>query len=239
MSTQTSPMGMAQQAAPEEKSGLNKMMWFGIIQIVGMVVGWISVFFIFGLQFGTFSGLRNLPPNATQAQVSAALGPFFQNFSLLIPIDIALGLVAAVVLTMGLRDMSKVDGSKFSVPWKLMILLMIGSVLAGVSVYLIFNDLPTIIAQAPRTSGTPSSAFFSAIGSLLLAGLVAVIGGILALIGLIGGQILGLWRVGSRYDYTIIKLGAIFVIIPFLNIVAPFLILIGAYQVKGRLERPM
>ncbi len=223
VSAQTAPMGMAQPASPEEKSGLNKVMWFGIIQIVGMVVGWISVFFIFGLQFGTFSGLSRLPRNATQAQVSAALGPFFQNFSLLVPVDIGVGLVAA----------------KFSVPWKLMLFLMLGSVLAGISVYLIFNDIPAIIARAPRTSGTPSSAFFSVIGSLVLAGLVAAIGGILALIGLIGGQILGLWRLGSRYNETTIKLGAIFVIIPLLNLVAPFLILIGAYQVKGRLERPM
>jgi len=147
--------------------------------------------------------------------------------------------VAAIVLTIGLRDMSRVDRSKFSVPWKLMLFLMLGSVLAGISVYLIFNDIPAIIARAPRTSGTPSSAFFSVIGSLVLAGLVAAIGGILALIGLIGGQILGLWRLGSRYNETTIKLGAIFVIIPLLNLVAPFLILIGAYQVKGRLERPM
>jgi hypothetical protein len=237
MTTQTAPM--AQPASPEERSGLTKVMWFGIIQIVGMVVGWISVFFIFGLQFGTFSGLSRLPQNATQAQVSAALGPFFQNFSLLIPVDIAVGLVAAVVLTLGLRDMSKVDRSKFSVPWKLMLLLMFGSALAGVSVYLIFNAIPAIIAQAPRTSGTPSAAFFSVIGSLVLGGLVAAIGGLLALIGLIGGQILGLWRMGSKYNETLLKLGAIFVIIPLLNIVAPFLVLIGAYQVKGRLDRPL
>src|SRR5690349_19219274 len=126
MSTQTAPMGVAQPASPEEKSGLDKVMWFGIIQIVGMVVGWISVFFIFGLQFATFSGLSRLPQNANQAQISAALGPFFQNFSLLVPVDIGVGLVAAIVLTMGLRDMSKVDGSRFSVPWKLMLVLMIG-----------------------------------------------------------------------------------------------------------------
>ncbi|MDA4119253.1 MAG: DUF973 family protein [Thaumarchaeota archaeon] len=237
MTTQTSPM--AQPGSPEERSGLNKLMWFGIIQIVGMVIGWISVFFIFGLQFSTFSGLSRLPQNATQAQVSAALSPFFQNFSLLIPVYIAVGLVAAFVLTLGFRDMSKVDRSKFSVPWTLMLLLMIGTALAGVSVYLIFNSIPAIIAQAPRTSGTPSAAFFSVIGSLFLAGLVAAIGGLLALIGLIGGQILGLWRVGSKYDETLLKLGAIFVIIPLLNIVAPFLVLIGAYQVKGRLDRPV
>ncbi|HEV2227260.1 MAG TPA: DUF973 family protein, partial [Nitrososphaerales archaeon] len=144
-----------------------------------------------------------------------------------------------VVLTMGLRDMSKVDGPKFSVPWKLMIFLMIGSALAGVSAYLIFNDIPAIIAQAPRAAGTPSTDFFSVVGSLLLAALVAAIGGILALIGLIGGQILGLWRLGSKYDETLLKLGAIFVIIPLLNIAAPFLVLIGAYQIKGRLDRPI
>jgi len=62
-----------------------------------------------------------------------------------------------------------------------------------------------------------------------------VIAGILALIGIIGGQILGLWRVGTRYDQTLIKLGAIFTIIPLLNIVAPILVLIGAYEAKGRL----
>jgi hypothetical protein len=232
-------MATAQQASTEEKSGLSKVMLFGIIQIAGMVVGWISLFFIFGLQFGTFAGLRNLPQNATQAQVSAALGPLFQNFSLLIPADIIIGLVGAVVLTMALRDLSKVDNPKFSVPWKLMVLLMIGSAFAGVSVYFIFNAIPNIIAQAPTTSGTPSNAFFSAIGSLAFAGLLAAIGGLLALIGLIGGQILGLWRVGSKYNETLIKLGAIFVIIPILNIAAPFLISIGAYQVKGRLDRPM
>ena len=55
------------------------------------------------------------------------------------------------------------------------------------------------------------------------------------LVGVIGGQILGLWRVGSRYNETVIKVGAIFTIIPLLNIVAPILVLIGAYQVKGRL----
>ncbi len=232
-------MGMAQQPSPEERSGLNKVMWFGIVQIIGMVVGWVSLYFIFGLQFGAIAGLNNLPRNATTAQVGAALGPFFQNFSLLIPIDILVGLVGAAVLTMGLRDLSKIDSPKFSVPWKLMVLLLVGSVLAGASVYVIFNSIPSIIAQAPKTAGTPSSAFFSAIGALAFAGLIAAIGGLLAVIGLIGGQILGLWRVGSRYNETTIKLGAIFAIIPLLNIVAPFLVLIGAYQVKGRLSEPM
>jgi hypothetical protein len=235
-------MGVAGQPSPGpgETSALTKVMWFGIVQIAGLVVGWISTLYIFGLQFGNMAGFTKLPQNATQAQVGAALGPFFQTFSLVIPVDIAVGLVGAVVLTMGLRDLAKVDSSKFSVPWKLMVFLIVGSLVAGAGVSIIFNALPSVIVQAPPTgSATPSTAFFSAIGSLIFAGLIAAIGGILALIGLIGGQILGLWRVGSRYNETIIKLGGIFVIIPLLNIIAPILILVGAYQVKGRLSKPM
>jgi len=55
---------------------------------------------------------------------------------------------------------------------------------------------------------------------------------------LIGGQILGLWRVGTRYNETTIKVGAIFTIVPLLNIVGPILVLIGALEAKGRLVKP-
>ena len=68
------------------------------------------------------------------------------------------------------------------------------------------------------------------IGALAL----LVIGGILAIVGLIGGEILGLWRVGTRYDSTIIKVGAIFVIVPLLNYVGPILLLIGSLEAKKK-----
>jgi hypothetical protein len=60
-------------------------------------------------------------------------------------------------------------------------------------------------------------------------------GALLALIGGVGGLILGVWRIGSKYDETMLKAGAIFIVIPFLNILAPILILLGASSVKGRL----
>jgi hypothetical protein len=47
--------------------------------------------------------------------------------------------------------------------------------------------------------------------------------------------ILGLWRVGTRYDETIIKLGGIFSIIPILNIAAPVLVLVGAHSARNKL----
>jgi hypothetical protein len=221
-----------------ERSALTKVMWYGVLGIVGLVGGWVVSFLIFGAISVSSTNL-NLPPNATSSQVGATLGPIFQNLSLLIPSIIVIGLTGDVLLTMGFRDLTKVDNSKFSLPWKFMIALIIGAVLAAGSLILLFNGIPNIIAEAPTGSGTPSAAFFSAVSSILFAALIAAIGGIMALVGTIGGKILGLWRVGSRYNSTIIKVGAIFVIIPLLDFVAPILILIGAYQARGRLSKPM
>ena len=229
---------MTQSTSPLEKSALAKVMLYGVLGIVGIVGGWAITFFIFGAIFVSAANL-NLPPNPTPAQVGAALGPVFQNLSLLLPAILAIALVGDALLTMALRDLAKVDNSKFSLPWKFMIVLIIGVALLAGGLIPVFNQIPNIIAQAPTGPGAPSAAFFSAISTLIFAAVLAVIGGIMALIGTIGGQILGLWRVGSKYDETIIKVGAIFVIIPLLNFVAPLLILIGAYQVRGRLSKPV
>jgi len=234
---QTPTVGMPQGTSSQEKSALTKVMWFGVLGLVGFVGGWAVTFLILGTVFVSATNL-NLPQNPTPAQVGAALGPLFQNFSLLLPSILAIGLVGDVLLTMGFRDLTKVDKSKFSLPWKFMIVLVIGAVLLAGGLIPVFTDIPNIIAQAPTGPGAPSAAFFSAISTLIFAASIAVIGGIMGLVGTIGGQILGLWRVGSRYDSTIIKIGAIFVIIPLLNFVAPILILVGAYQARERLSKP-
>jgi len=225
-------------ATSDERSALTKVMWYGVVGIVGLVGGWVLSFLIFGTVI-TSSTMLNVPPNAPPSEVGAALGPLFHNLSLLVPSILVIGLIGDVLLTLGFRDLSKVDDSKFSLPWKFMIALIVGAVLAASSFILLFNIIPNIIAQAPTGSEKPSQAFFSAISSLLFAALIATVGAIMTLAGTIGGKILGLWRVGSRYNSTIIKVGAIFVIIPLLDFVAPILVLIGAYHAKGRLSKPL
>lgn len=234
MSAPGTSFGTQPPSVPTERSALNKIMWFGIIQLVGLVAGWVLYFYVFNNLIFTSASL-NLPPNPTPQQVSSALGPLFQNLTLFIPISIGIELVAIIVLILGMREFGHVDRSSFSVPSKLVYLLAIGYLIVAAAAIPLFNSIPNIIAQAPPANATPPSAFFSAISSLLFFALIVFVGGILALIGLIGGQILGLWRVGSRYNETLLKLGAIFVIIPLLNIVAPILVLIGAYSAKGRL----
>jgi hypothetical protein len=56
----------------------------------------------------------NLPPNAPPSQVGAALGPLFRNLSLLLPSILVIGLIGDVLLTLGFRELSQVDDSKFS-----------------------------------------------------------------------------------------------------------------------------
>jgi len=96
----------------EERSALTKVMWFAVLGLVGLVGGWAVTFLIIGSVFASATNL-NLPANATPAQVGAALGPFFQNFSLLVPSILVIGLAGNVLLTMGFRDLAKVDNSKF------------------------------------------------------------------------------------------------------------------------------
>lgn len=203
---------------------MTKVMWFGIIQLAGILTSWVIGFYLFASVFVS----------------TAALGPVFQYLVPVIPVTVAIQLVGIVILTMGFREFRKVDAPNFSLPSTLMLLMIVGVVIAAAGAIPLLYNLPTMIAQAPYTPGTtPSGAFASAIGTVILFALVSGLGGLLALIGIIGGQILGLWRVGTRYNETIFKIGAIFVVIPLLNVVAPVLIIVAAHQVKGRLSPRM
>lgn len=224
-------------ANPVERSAVTKVMLFGALQAVSLVISWAASFYIFGTAFAGPANL-NLHPNPTPAEVSAALGPVFKAFAVIVPLAILIQAAAILVLALALRQFSKVDGPRFSVPSTLLIVMIAGLLIVALGAIPLFNNIPNIIAQAPTGAGsTPSAAFTTMVASLLIDVALLGLGSLLLLIGLIGGQILGLWRVGSRYDETVIKLGAIFAVIPLLNVVAPILVIVGAFQIRGRLPR--
>ena len=227
--------------AAEEKSALNKVMWFGIIELVGIVAGWVAAFYVFSSMFsGTFiSTFVNSTGTLTPSQVSNALGPFFQEIIYLVPLTLGIELVGLIILTLGFRGLAKVDSGRFHISTPFMVVLMVGIILVAGGAVPLLNAVPNMIASATNctypyssTTCTPSSAFFNQFSSVVAYfGLIAI-GGILSLVGYIGGLILGLWRVGTRYNQTTLKIGAIFQIIPLLNIVAPILIILGANEAK-------
>jgi hypothetical protein len=68
-------------------------------------------------------------------------------------------------------------------------------------------------------------------GGVALLGL----GGLLAFVGYIG-VLLGIWRLGTRYADAMFKVGAILLIIPYINLIGAILILIGARTARRKVE---
>ena len=232
------PPAAPTQTGPAEKSALQKLVWFGLLQLAGIATGWVVSFLYIGSVFGNFTA-ANLGQNPSPSQLSATLGPLYRSLAVLVPIVSVVQIAALLVLILALRQLKAVD-ARFSVPATLALVLLVGTVLAGLGGVPHFNAFPGLLSQAPPASGaTAPAGFASAAFSVIVYFVLIAIGGMLALVGLIGGQILGLWRAGSKYDDMLLKLGAIFAIIPFLNAVAPILIIVGALQVKGRVSEQM
>ena len=63
---------------------------------------------------------------------------------------------------------------------------------------------------------------------------LTLIGLVLVVIGFIVGIILGLYRVGKKYDSSLISIGAIFLIIPVLDIVGLILVIVGLLKLPEK-----
>ena len=218
-----------------DASALQKMIWFGVLQLAGVVVGWIVSFYLFGTAYSSLTALGTVN-SVNSAQMTVAFEPVFRGLPFVIPLVGGVQIVALAILATSFWQLRNID-RKFSVPSIFVIVAMIGGGLAVLGLIPFFASIRNIITQAPAVSAPGTSvAFSSALDSLIVAFLLLAVGGLLTLIGLIGGQILGLWRAGSRYKETLLKLGAIFAIIPFLSLIAPVLVIVGANQVRNRLR---
>ena len=157
----------------------------------------------------------------------------FTYMSAVVAVAVVVGLIAIYLLYGAFRRLSRLDSPSFSTPATLTILLMVGYAVAGIGAIPLFLTLSSLLSQIATTQtfnpflGTMSLGFIAALALL-------VIGGMLSIVGVIGGEILGLWRVGTRYDSTIVKVGAIFIIIPLLNFVGPILLLIGSLDARKK-----
>ena len=215
-----------------ESVALSRITWFAILQIVSLASGFALYLVYLPSIFSTFSMFA---PGTTPSP--SDLSTFFQSLftylSVGIAFGVAIGLIAVLLLLDAFRKLSRLDRPNFSIPATLTLLLLVGDLMAGIGIVPLFMMLSSIlsqVAQTPTTYPFAGGIPMGFIGALAL----LVIGGILAIVGLIGGEILGLWRVGTRYDSTIIKVGAIFVIVPLLNYVGPILLLIGSLEAKKK-----
>jgi uncharacterized membrane protein len=152
-----------------------------------------------------------------------------------VPLLIAIGVFAAVYLLIyrsAFENLSTVD-DRFRTPR-----LLVSVAIAGVLVVLVgIGLLLETLRQAAECAGAGNPIHPACISMSALSGAVGllVVGAILALLGAIG-LLLGIWRVGSRYDRDLFKVGAILLIIPYVNLVGYALILWESHSVQRTLE---
>jgi uncharacterized protein DUF973/zinc ribbon protein len=122
--------------------------------------------------------------------------------------------------------------NRFSTPSKLVLTAITALVLLVLVVVAIF----AVIYQAIQCAGSGNPITTACISPGELLGLIGI-GLILVIVLVVGyiGLLIGIWRLGTRYDEPLFKVGAVLLIFPVLNIVALVLILVGARSARDKL----
>jgi hypothetical protein len=216
-----------------ESAALSRIAWYAIIQIAGGAVG-IATYLLFLPGFFSRFPIAS-SGTASVSDLASWLQGLLSSLVVVIVVIFAIGLIAVFLLLNAFKRLSRLDGPNFSTPATLMILLLVGVVIVGIGLIPLFwmlSQLLSNIAQNPTTYTLAGGQ----VADLSAAVALTVIGGMLSFVGVIGGEILGLWRVGARFDSTMIKISAILIIIPYLNWVGPILLLVGALEAKSKLR---
>jgi hypothetical protein len=196
---------------------IGKIKMFALIGIIGIALSLIvpAVFgFGFASMFTITSGVPSVGGLLFISEIVAIVG-------------FLIGFVSIMLVRSGFKTLSAVDRG-FSTPSTLVLAFFAGLGLFAIA-FVVLLVFFLGLAGSPTPGTIPTSAF----GEILTALALFIIGGIAALIGVIG-LILGLWRAGERYDETILKVGGILFIIPYVDFVAPILVFIGALNAQKK-----
>lgn len=195
--------------------------------------------------------LANVVPQVVSALTGGSgfslVGPFGARSASLTSLFYVIGAITAVGFFIGAAswwlghrafvDLKPAD-SNFNTPAALTLVGLVGLVLLGLGYLVFLGELGSLVQCVGTGSGnlTPTpNCFTGQLGALLGALALLGIGLILALIGVIG-YILGLWRVGTRYQETLIQVGAILTIFPVLNFIGYILLLVGISNAQAKIE---
>ena len=205
-------------------------MWYSVILIAGAVIGYSALLRILPLETVMLAGLHTQSPGSPPT-IPPGFASVMQLIVALGAIGIGFSIVAFYVLRSGLSILSRTDDD-FSTPSKL---LLVALVSAPLLLLLLVYILEISIGVLQQLQTSPSSTPNIDLSGLGAASIFLILTALGVLVGYIGGVILGIWRLGSRYDDTLLKVSAILSIIPYLNAIAPVLTLVGAYAAGKKL----
>ena len=132
---------------------------------------------------------------------------------------VLIGLISIVLYRYAFGTLRNVDVRRFGTPYNFITVFFVGFVLFILAILFLLGEID-------------AKSISLRVGDLI----IIIISAILLILGDIGGIILGLWRVGDRYDSTAIGIGAIFYLIPFFDVLAPIFVFIGAHSAQHKLK---
>ncbi|MCW1293948.1 MAG: DUF973 family protein [Candidatus Parvarchaeota archaeon] len=141
-------------------------------------------------------------------------------------IPLILGIVSIVILMLAFRNLLTIDNN-FKTPYIFTLISFIGLIIIIAALFvMIGGDLLSLGLSTTAIYMLPLIGFFGGLAIILIAGVI------LELIGGIAGVILGLYRVGKRYNKTGISVGAVLLVFPLVDIAGLILIIIGLLKLS-------
>ena len=205
--------------------GLGKLKLGALLSIVGLILTLIPAYFLAGslIAVSSLVGSPSSSTTSTLAGISAATLAGMGGASV---VGVILFLISIIEYRHAFGILKESNPSLAS-PYSVMKWIYIGLILEVILIPLMLILMLAILSSVASSSS--SGGFVGTIVIFGLIGFISLIGGIMALIGYIG-MIMGLYRSGEVFDEGIMRVGAILYIIPYLNIVAPILVYIGAHS---------
>lgn len=200
-----------------DSKALSSVALAAIVGLVGAIVSLVELFFTPVL---SIAGTAN---SGSQPSVTINLSGLYLVAALAV-VGLVFSLLELWLLRSAYRTLEDTD-DRFSTPAKLTLLAMISIVLLVLAALGILDELYQA-AQCAGPGNPITSSCINAGAILGLAGLVVVLA-IITFVGYIG-LLIGIWRLGSRFDNGLFKAGAILLIFPVLNLIALILILVAA-----------
>jgi hypothetical protein len=203
-------------------SALSRVTLAAILAIAAGILGIVI------LVLNNVSGLLSVTASSSGALISLPSVWLWVGYLLGVAV---LGLTELSLFRAAFHGLAGMDRT-FSTPASLAIVAFVGLVLAlvGLGIFLgaLYYAVACIGSGVPLTSSCLPGTFWAGVAFLSIGGLIALIGYI--------GVLIGIWRLGTRYEHSWFKVGAILLIIPYINFVGALFILSAARRVRGQLE---
>lgn len=217
-----------------DRKALGHLWIASIIFLASLVVGY-SIGFLSTRLFSLVSVTPSSVATTPNVHFSSAFYSYVEISSIVTAVVYITGLV---LVRSSFKTLERVDRPRFHVPSILVLVLLaaLPVLYAGEAVVIsAIQPLVKYVATHPATNSTITPTTLPPeFGAMISGAGILALGGLIGLIGLIGGIMLGLWRVGGRYDNSLIKVSAILIIIPVIDVIVPILLLIGVRQARNK-----